>query len=126
MDGPNVNFKMLQKINEERTANESHHLISIGNCRMHTVHGAFRTGAEATDWSIKKILRGGYIVLHDTPARREDYQEINGSDTFPLDFCATQYLYLSIIYIYIYLYFIYLIACQIDFLFYSKCSASLM
>ena len=104
MDGPNVNLKMLQKINEERTANEFHHLISIGSCGLHTVHGAFRTGAEATDWSIKKILRGAYIVLHDSPARREDYQEITGSDTFPLNFCAARYLYLyvSIIYIYIY------------------------
>ena len=105
MDGPNVNLKMLQKINEERTANEFHHLISIGSCGLHTVHGAFRTGAEATDWSIKKILRGAYIVLHDSPARREDYQEINGSDTFPLNFCATWY-YLLYIFIYIYILFI--------------------
>ena len=110
MDGPNVNLKMLQKINEERTANEFHHLISVGSCELHTVHGASRTGAEATDWSIKKILRGAYIVLHDSPARREDYQEITGSDAFPLNFCATRclYLFLSIIYIYLYLFLIYL------------------
>ena len=96
MDGPNVNLKMLQKIDEERTANEFHHLISIGSCGLHTVHGAFRTGAEATDWRIKKILRGACIVLHGSPAIREDYQEISGSDTF-----AEPGIY---IYIYLYLY----------------------
>ena len=107
MDGPNVNLKMLQKINEERTANEFHHLISIGSCGLHTVHGAFRTGAEATDWRIKKILRGACIVLHGSPAIREDYQEISGSDTFPLNFCGTRYLYLYLsIFIYIYILFI--------------------
>ena len=104
MDGPNFSLKMLQKINEERTANEFHHLISIGSCGLHTIHGTFCTGAEATDWSIKKVLRGVYIVLHDSPARGENYQEITGSDTFPLNFCTTWYLYLSIIYIYIYIY----------------------
>ena len=126
MDGANIILKMLQKISEERKANEFHHLISIGSCGLHTIHGAFRTGPEATDWSTRKILRGAYIVLHDSTARREDYQEITGSDTFPVNFCATGYLYLSFIYIYMCLYFVYLIECQIDFLSYSRCSTSLM
>ena len=108
MDNPNVNLKMLQKINEECTTNEFHHLISIGSCGLHTIHGAFCTGAEATDWSKKKILRGAHIVLHNSPARRKDYQEITGSDTFPLNFCATRYLYLylSIIYIYVFIFYL--------------------
>ena len=58
IDGPNVNLKLLEKINEERTSNEFHRLISIGSCGLHAIHGAFRAGAEATEWSIKKILTG--------------------------------------------------------------------
>ena len=129
VDGPNINLKMLQKINEEHTANEFHHLISVGSCGLHTVHGAFHTGAEAIDWSIKKILRGAYIVFHDSPARREDYQEITGSDTFLSTSAQPSiyiYIYLLYVFIYIYLYSIYLTECQIDFLVYSKCSTSLM
>ena len=103
MDGPNVNFKMLQKINEERTANESHHLISIGNCRMHTVHGAFRIGAEATDWRIKKILRGADIVLHDIPARREDIKKSMDLILF-LSTSAQPGIYIYLLYIFIYIY----------------------
>ena len=49
MDGPNVNLKLLEKINEERTSNEFHRLISIGSCGLHTIHGAFCAGAEAAE-----------------------------------------------------------------------------
>ena len=55
IDGLNVNLKLLEKINEERTSNEFHRLISIGSCGLHTIHGAFRAGAEATEWSIKNF-----------------------------------------------------------------------
>ena len=90
MDGPNVNLKLLEKINEERTSNEFHCLISIGSCGLHMTHGAFCAGAEATEWSIKKVLTGAYYVLHDSPARKADYQEVTGSNKFPLNFCSTQ------------------------------------
>ena len=70
MDGLNVNLKLLKKINEEQTSNEFHHLISIGSCGLHTTHGDFCAGAEATEWSIKKTLTGAYDVLHDSSARR--------------------------------------------------------
>ena len=71
MEGLNVNLKLLEKINEERTSNEFHRLISIGSCGLHRIHGAFRAGAETTEWNIKKMLTGAYFVLHDSPARRE-------------------------------------------------------
>ena len=76
MDGPNVNLKMLEKINKEQTSNEFHRLISIGSCGLHTIHGAFRPGAEATEWIIRKILTGASYVLDDTPARWKDFQEV--------------------------------------------------
>ena len=49
MDGPNVDLKLLEKISEERTSNEFHRLISIESFGLHTIHGAFCAGAEATD-----------------------------------------------------------------------------
>ena len=89
MDGPNVNLKLLEKINEEQTSNKFYCLISIGSCRLHTIYGAFRAGAEATEWKIKKILTGAYYILHASPARRGDYQEVTGSNKFLLNFCST-------------------------------------
>ena len=49
MDGPNVNLKLLEKISEWRTSNEFHRLISTGRFGLHTIHGAFRAGPEATE-----------------------------------------------------------------------------
>ena len=57
MDDPNVNLKLLEKINEKQTSNEFHHQISIGSCGLHSIHVAFHAGAVATESSIKKILQ---------------------------------------------------------------------
>ena len=45
MDGPNVNWKMLDLIVEDRNSNETYpKLLDVGSCSLHVVHGAFRTG----------------------------------------------------------------------------------
>ena len=55
MDGPKVNLKFLNDIAKDRVANEQHELTLIGTCCLHVIHGAFKTGAESTDWKMKKI-----------------------------------------------------------------------
>ena len=57
---------------------------------LHVIHGAFKTGAESTDWKMKKILKVVFQILHDNPARREEYKSITGCDVHPLNFCATR------------------------------------
>ena len=64
-------------------------LIDIGSCSLHVVHGAFRTGVQKTKWSIDGILRALYNLFNDSPAKREDYKTITGSDIFPLQFLVT-------------------------------------
>ena len=90
MDGPNVNLKLLQMIQDERSANEQHQLIDIGSCGLHTIHNAFKNGAENTDWALKKTLKGSYQIFHNSPARREDFQTITSVNDFPQSFCATR------------------------------------
>ena len=43
MDGPNVNLKFYKAVVTERIENEQHQLTNIGSCRLHTIHGAFKT-----------------------------------------------------------------------------------
>ena len=50
MDGPSVNLKFLQKVQDDKVENEQLALIDIGSCGLHTVHGAFRCGAQSTGW----------------------------------------------------------------------------
>ena len=51
MDGPNTNLKFLQELRS---------LIDIGSCSLHIIHGAFKTGSEATNWKLDKVLKGVY------------------------------------------------------------------
>ena len=73
MDRPSFNWCFLDLLQKRRTERELPALADIGSCNLHIVHRAFKTGAEATDWEIKKTLKGAFYMLHDTPARREDF-----------------------------------------------------
>ena len=92
MDGPSVNWTFYRTVSKEREENELHELINVGSCGLHVLHGAFKSGAEATDWNIKKTLRGSFQILHDSPARREDYESVTGCNQYPLFYCATRYV----------------------------------
>ena len=93
MDGPSVNWKLYEQITEERNEMEDYlSLIDIGSCSLHVVHGALRTGVQKTKWSIDGILRALYNLFNDSPAKREDYKTITGSDIFPLQFCGHRWL----------------------------------
>ena len=92
MDGSKTNLKFLQELKKGRAENELSSLIDIVSCSLHIIHGAFKTGSEATDWKSDKVLNGAYKVLHDSPARRDDYHSISGSSTYPLQFCGTRWV----------------------------------
>ena len=58
MDGPDVNWKMLDLIVEDRNSNETYpNLLDVGSCSLHVVHGAFRTGMKQTGWGIDLLLK---------------------------------------------------------------------
>ena len=93
MDGPNLNWKMLGLIVEDRNSNETYpDLLDVGSCSLHGVHGAYRTGIKQTGWGIDLLLKSLYSHLHETPARREDYTKMTGSEVFPFQFCGHRWL----------------------------------
>ena len=89
MDGPNTNLTVLEEYQKKRVEGELPQFIDIGTCNLHTVHGTFETGATKSNWNLKKLLKGPYRILRDTPARREDYFNLNGCSKSPLPFVAT-------------------------------------
>ena len=89
MDGPSVNLKFCNEIVQDRQENMVQSLTDISSCRIHIVYGSFKTGAEKTGWNLKGLPKGSFQFLHDTPARREDYETVTGSNKYPLFFCAT-------------------------------------
>ena len=49
LDGPNTNWNVLNLISNHLVENGYKNLVEIGSCSLHTVHGAFQTGATKTD-----------------------------------------------------------------------------
>ena len=93
MDGPYVNHLFYEKLVKHRAEIQiEQQMISIGSCGLHIIHGAFKFGFEKTSWKMKGILKGSFVILHDTPARRADFISVTKSDLFPLFFCATRWV----------------------------------
>ena len=84
MDRPNVNLKLLQKVKDSRDELGHSKLIDFGSCNLLTVHGSFKTGAEASGWSFKQLLKSCHQILKDSPARHDDFISITGFSKFPL------------------------------------------
>ena len=57
MDGPSLNLKFIQKVQDHRVENEQPALIDIVSCGLHTVHGTFIYRAQSTGQKPKEILR---------------------------------------------------------------------
>ena len=94
MDGPNVNWKFFEDLLQDRSQSDPDipKLINIGCCGLHVVHGAFKYEAIATGWKLDSLLRSMWYILSESPARREDYEVITGSTTWPLRLCGTRWL----------------------------------
>ena len=90
MDSRNVNKKFYEDFSRKFGDENYHKLIDIDSCSLHTVRGAFRAGAEQSEWELKKFLKGAFTVFHNSPAHPEDYESVTGSSSNPLSFCATQ------------------------------------
>ena len=67
-------------------------LINVGTCGLHVVHGALRRGTQKTKWDVDSILKALYKLFDESPAKREDYNTINGSNKFPLPFCGNRWV----------------------------------
>lgn len=92
MDGPNVNWSLFKKVEEERKLNNYPLLINIGSCALHIVHGAFENGSKQTQWNIKKLLSHLYKFFKQAPARRTFFTSTTGAVLFPKSFCGIRWL----------------------------------
>ena len=87
MDGPNTNWSVLKLLQEDRCEKDYPNIIDIGSCSLHVVHGAFKSGIEATNWYLKKIMKAMWKLFDDSPARRDIYVKICEVNEFPVRYC---------------------------------------
>ena len=55
----------------------------MGSCSLYIIHGAQRLGEIKYESNLKHILKGAYQILHDLPARKEDYEYVIASKIYP-------------------------------------------
>ena len=93
-DGPNVNLKFLDLLNDKRKDEGLNELISIGTCGLHTVSRAFQNAEQSTDMGVKQLLTSMYKIFEESPSRRADYERITTATNidFPLRFCPTRWV----------------------------------
>ena len=79
MDGPNVNWKAIRFIDENRKLDdpECNNLLCIGSCGLHVLHGSFGTAQHVAEWDVDKFYKNIFSIFKKSPARREDYLETN-------------------------------------------------
>ena len=92
VDGRSVNSKFYDVFKDTCLDGMFHSLFDNGVCSLHVIHCAFRKGPEASGWKLKFTLKGSHKILHNTPARTEDYTSITGSVKFPYYFCGTRWV----------------------------------
>ena len=83
-DDPNVNWNVLDGLDEQLIENGHTKTINIGSCAQHIVHGALQNGFCRTDRNIDKVLKSMYFLLNDSPACRSIYSEVENTNKFPL------------------------------------------
>ena len=69
MDGPNVNKKFYEDFSRKVGGENCHKLIDMGSRSLHIDHGAFKAGAEQSEWELEKFLKGASTVFYTSPAR---------------------------------------------------------
>ena len=94
MDGPSVNWNVLEMLDDQRAGKDLSKTLNIESCNQHIVHGALKNGTTITEWSIDNILKAMYWILHDSPARIDVYMKEGDTDVFPLRYFSYYLRYL--------------------------------
>ena len=87
-DAQSVNLLFLKLYDEKHCFNELPYPLNIGTCELHTFHGSLKAAVKSTDRSIGKVLKAIATVLNDPPARRDMFEKVSESNTYPLPYCG--------------------------------------
>ena len=60
MNGPSVNWNVLEKLDDYLMNKDFPETIHIGSCNQHILHGAFQTAIHSSGWNIDKVLKSVY------------------------------------------------------------------
>ena len=62
-------WSVLTMLDDDRCEKDYPKIIDIGSCSLHVLHGAFKSGVEATDWFLNEILKAMWKIFDVSLAR---------------------------------------------------------
>ena len=84
MDGPNVNWNVLELVFDKLVSDNFSKTLNIDSCAQHIVRGSLKNGFQKSTWNMDKLLKSIFWILHDSPSRRDVYLREGDTDKFPL------------------------------------------
>ena len=73
MEGPNVNWNVLDLLDDKLVSDNFSKTLNIGSCVQHAVHGSPKNGFQELTWNMDKLLKSIFWILHDSAARHDVY-----------------------------------------------------
>ena len=101
MNGPNVNWNVLDLLDDKLVSDNFSKTLNIGSCAQDTVNSSLKNGLQKSTWNMDKLLKSTFWILHDSPARRDVYLQEGDTDKFPLRLVSLKYILWSFFEIYI-------------------------
>ena len=62
MDGPNVNWEVLTKLDDKLVEDGYTKTLNIGSCAQHAIHGSFQNGSVKTGCGLQPILKSMFYL----------------------------------------------------------------
>ena len=84
MDGTNTNLKFFNEYSIKFAETTLHSFINIGTGNLHIVYESLQTVESASGWCFKNIMKSADRILHNSPARGEDYASVTGHQSIRL------------------------------------------
>ena len=91
MDGPNINWNVLDLLDDKLMSDNFSETLNIGSCAQHTVHGSLKNEFQKSTWNMGKLLKSIFWILHDSLVRRDVYLQEWDTDKFPLRLVSVRY-----------------------------------
>ena len=91
VDGPNVNWNVLDLLDDELVSDNFSKTLNITNCAQHTVHGSLKNGFQKSTWNMDKLLKSIFSILHDSSVKSDVYLQEGDIDKFPLRLVSLRY-----------------------------------
>ena len=90
-EGPNVNWLMLEMLDDKLEADNFARTLDIGICAQYIIHGARKESIHKTVWNLDKSLKSLFWLFNDSPSMWEAYSVEGDTDKFPMRFALLLY-----------------------------------